>query len=395
MESPRPPRPTDPLGSSSFNPAPLSGERFSVQDVERQVRSNSRRREHTTSRSRREQRAEISGPDRYIWFGVALVAGVYLAFLGWHVIKPGGAPAPSPAPEKPVAAATVADPAPEIASATVPEASPVESVSAPEPDLLKLEETVATLKRARLLHEEAVRLVREKRLGTAEEKFAEAAGLMPGNFALLLDWSNTLREQNRWGAARDQLLKAVAIDPSSVPARVALAQCCFQLRQFPDALAMAKWVLETETYSEAAHQIAADVYFGMEQHTDAIRHLQKLVALNSNNRIAANNLGAAYLRLGQNVQAIRTFENVIRDEPGNSQAYYYLALAFLQKNEPELSVDVLIRASGQFGREYVLAWTRGPEFQPLASLESFAAQFNPPVVPVLVTPDPPVAPVAP
>lgn len=394
MESPRPPRPNDPLGSSPFPPSAVSGERFSLQDVERQVRSNSRRREHTTSRSRREQRAEISGPDRYIWFGVALVAGLYLAFLGWHVVKPGGTPPPAPAPEEPVAAAPVAEPTPELAVVAEPEA-PLEESAPAAPELLKLEETVATLKRARSLHDEANRLVREKNVGAAEAKFREAVALMPGNYALLFDWSKALLDQNRWSSARDQLLKAVAIDPSSVPARIALGQCCFHLRLYPDALAMAKWVLETETYSEPAHQIAADVYFGLEQYSDAIRHLQKLVALNSNNRIAANNLGAAYLRLGQNVQAIRTFEGVIRDEPGNSQAYYYLALAFLQKNEPELSVDVLIRASTQFGREFVLAWTRSPEFQPLASLESFAAQFGPPVAAAPVTPAPPVAPDAP
>lgn len=332
----------------------------------------SRRREYNTSRSRREQRAEKSSFDQYIWFVVALVAAAYLSFLAWNIIKPGAPPA-----EPPVAAQPVAEPVEEV---PVVEAviAPVAVADAP-PELLMLEETVTSLKRAKALYDEAVRLMRDKQLDEADAKFEAAAELMPGNFAVLLDWSMLLREQKQWSAARDHLIKAVAIDPSSIPARVALAQCCFQLRQFSDSLAMANWVLETETYSEPAHQIAADVYFGLEQYQDAIRHLQKLVALSSNNRIAANNLGLAYLKLGQHAQAIRTFESVIRDEPSNSQAYYYLAVCFLLKNEPELAVDVLVRASAQFGREFVLSWTTNPEFAPLQNLPSFQQQFSVPV----------------
>jgi len=299
----------------------------------------------------------------------------------------------------PIAAPVIATPMTEpVVEETIVVTPVVPVASEPaSPDLLKIEETIAALKLAEQRHQEAINLVRDKRLGEADIKFEEAAALMPGNFALLFNWSNALREQKRWSASRDHLIKAVAIEPSSVPARIALAQCCYQLQQFADALALAKWVLEKESYSEPAHQIAADVYFGMEQYEDAIRHLLKLVALNSDNRIAANNLGAAYLRLGQNSQAIRTFEKIIVDEPSNSQAYYYLALGFIQKNEPELAVDVLVRASSQFGREFVLSWTRSQDFASLQTLPSFQQQFAGSIaVPVeaqVTAPDP--APVSP
>lgn len=382
MEPQPPLRPPDLPGSSSFKPLASPGERFSVQDVERQVRSTSRRTDYSTSRSRREKRAEESGLDRYIWFFVALITAAYLAYLAWHVIKP-GVPRAAPA----IMAVPVIEPA--VETPVLETAVDVQAVDSDPVVLLKLEETVASLKRAKQLHEDAVRLMRDKRLGEAEEKFEEAVSLMPGNFLVLFDWANLLREQKRWSAARDQLLKAIVIDPSSVPARIALAQCCFQLHQLPDALAMAKWALEAEAYSEPAHQIAADVYFGLDQYHDAIIHLQKLVALNSNNRIAANNLGAAYLRLGQSAQAIRTFEKIIGDEPSNSQAYYYLALGFVQKSEPELAVDVLVRAASQFGREFVLSWTKSQDFASLQTLASFQQHFAVPVA----APDPvPVAP---
>jgi tetratricopeptide (TPR) repeat protein len=337
----------------------------SVQDMENRVRSHSHRKEYSTSRSRRDLQREANGPDRYLSFGVALVVAAYLAFLVINVVISRGNP---PAVVKDDAVVAPVEPVKE----TVQE--PESAVDQAEPPLM-LEKRISDLKRAKVFHEEGTRFARDKKYGEADERFGQAAELMPDNFALLYDWANSLLDQKRWAAANEQLVKAVSIDPRSVPARIALAQSCYQIRQMPEALALANWVLESESYSEAAHQIAADVLLQTEQYESAILHLEKLVALNSNNHIAENNLGSARLRQGQYAQAIRTFEHVIHDEPGNSQAYYYLAICFMQRKENDLAVDVLIRASTQFGREFVLSWTKSAEFESLQASPSFQQYF--------------------
>ncbi len=378
MEAKRPSRPPDLNLPPSFDDELPGGQRFTVHDVEQKIRSSSRRREFSSTRSRREQRREESTLDKYIWFAVAAIAAVYLGFLALTIVRPAGRPAIDSVPPVPVIAAP--EPVAALPEASETETSPV-AEQAPVVDtipMLRMEETVAALKKADALYVDARRLARDRHFGEADAKFAEAVSLTPGRFNLLLDWSKSLQEQKRWAAARDQLIKAVGVEPDSIEARLALAQCCYQLRQMPDALALANWVLEAEPYSGSAHQIAADVLTGMERYESAIKHLQKLVALNSNNHIAENNLGMVYLRLGQYAQAISAFENVIRDEPGNSQAYYYLAQCFVQRNNPELAVDVLVRASQQFGRDFVVTWTKGPEFASLQDQPSFLQFFSAP-----------------
>lgn len=395
MDTPRAPRSSEPpsaLKPGGYQPPsdPFSGERFSVREAEQQVRQRSRERDFSTSRSRRAQRREAGGNDKVLWLSVFVIAIAYAGYVGYSELRyrrspPPAAAAPPPAPvvSAPAAATDTAVPVVPVSDSPTLAPAPVEPGGAGAPvDLAAL---TADLKKSLRLHEEARRFARERRFGEADDRFAAAVALTPHRFEVLFDWGQALIEQKRWATARDQLTVAVAVDPESVPARLALAECAFQLRQYPDALALATWVVESEPYSESAHQIAADVLTGLEQYDAAIRHLEKLVALNSNNHVAENSLGAVHLRLGRYAQAIRAFENVIRDEPGNSQAYYHLAQCFVQKNEPELAVDVLIRASARFGRDFVGTWTKGPEFASLAQLPAFRENFAAPA-PAAATP---------
>ncbi len=390
MDTPRAPRTSEP--SSAFKPTggytppsdPFSGERFSVREAEQQVRQRSRDRDFSTSRSRRAQRREAGGNDKVLWLTVFVIAIGYAGFVAYSELRyrrssPPAAAEPAPAPATPAPATAPVIATEPVAPVAQPPVDP--GTSAP----VDLVAAVADLKKSLRLHEEARRFARERRFGEADDRFSAAVALTPYRFEVLFDWAQSLIEQKRWTTARDQLIVAVAVQPASVPARLALAECAFQLRQYPDALALATWVVESEPYSESAHQIAADVLTGMEDYDAAIRHLEKLVALNSNNHVAENSLGAVHLRLGRYTQAIRSFENVIRDEPGNSQAYYYLAQCFVQKNEPSLAVDVLIRASARFGRDFVATWTKGPEFAALAQFPAFRENFATPA-PATATP---------
>jgi len=354
----------------------IGGVRLTVQSLEEDARIRSRPKEFSNSRSRRNRRKEETGTGKILWLSVMVVAFAYLGLLGYKAIKPRWdaqrkSPAPSVAPAKPESAA-VAAAAPPVTPAVTAAVSSAEDMPASTRAL----DIIAELKQSRLLMEESKKLIRDRKLSLAEDKLTDAARLAPHNFNILMELAQVQLEQKKWLAARDVLLRAVAVNPDSVPAQLMLARAYLQLRQMDDALAMARWVLEAETYSEDAHQIAADVYTANGQHEQAIDHWQRLVMLNSNNHVAENNLGVAQLRIGRINQAVRTFENVIRDEAGNSQAYYYLSLCFIEKGEPELAVDVLVRASGRFGSQFVQSWIHSAEFNSIKAHPSFQRNFG-------------------
>ena len=381
-ESPNNPPRTDSAGPKpswpSGNPSDtVSGERVSVHSIEQEVRSRSKSRQYTNSRSRRNRRKEEEGNGKYLWLSVLAVAMVYLGLLAYSVVQQRRAIQKTPPAKLPAATQAVdrVVKEPEVVPVVVeelPESVASQPAGFAPPSIADL---IVHSKRARQLADEGRRLVRDRKYAMAEDKFSEAALLVPYHTGILLDWGRVLVEQKKWSAARDVLLRLVSIEPDSSPGKLMLARTYHHLRQSENALAMARWVLESEPYSEDAHQIAADVYTLNEQHDRAIEHWQRLVALNSNNHVAENNLGVAQMKVGQINQAIRTFENVIRDEPGNSQAHYYLAISFIQKNEPEIAADMLLRASDRFGLQFVYSWTLSPEFAPVRSSGLFQRHF--------------------
>ncbi len=336
-----------------------------MQALEREVRRLDDPR-YSTVRSRKSLRHEERGSGKVLWLSVIAITLAYLGFLGFSVIRP-KLTAPRPAA-----------PADEAAIPLLPavDSDPALDIDTPATETVSASVLIDNARRSRNLAEEGRRALRARQWAQAEVKLAEAAEYAPYSYTILFDWATALIEQKRWSAARDVLVRALEVSPESTPARVALAQVFHQLREFQNALAMARWTLEAEPYSETAHQIAAEVYTSLNEFERAITHWQRLVSLNSNDHAAENNLGAAYLKLGQVNQAIKTFENVLRDEPGNSQAYYYMALGFLAKQEPDLAVDVLTRASLRFGRPFVLSWTKGPEFEALRDAPVYRQHFG-------------------
>jgi Flp pilus assembly protein TadD len=369
-------------GGLPFSRDTQDGGRLTVQQLEQQLHPRSgtvsggsgegaaRRRSRSRSRSRRRGDLAQSG-GRLLWFSIFIVVAIYLAVLFLNTLSPDKKKAKATAPAKPAASAAAS-----VASVPEPVLPAVRPVTGEGDDGPPVTETVATLRRAQSLATEGRRLLRDRQYAPAEMKFEEAAALSPYVFDILNDWAVALREQKRIAAARDVYLRALAVQPEAIPVRIALAELYAQLGRHEDALELARWVLEKEAYSEEAHQLAAEAYTSKQDYTRAASHWQKLVALNANNQVARNKLGDAQLKTGQLPQAIRTFEGIIRDDPGNSQAYYYLAVAFMQRGEADLAVDVLSRASARFGQQFVVAWTRSRDFDALRDHDRFTRTFG-------------------
>lgn len=371
------PAPSDPIKSparpSSGVPPlfgsgePASGQRVTVQSIEQEVRGRRRDYDYSTARSRRHRQREESGPARWLWLAVAGVALLYLGWLALAVVKPGVVPVPKPtAPPPPPA--PIAD-----------EMAPAETVPGPdaaESSAVSAQRLIANWKLVELRTEEGRRYSRNRQWALAESKFNEALEVAPRHVPALLELAAAQREQKRPADMRDTLVRVMAIDGSSASSRIQLAQAYAQLGEYENALAMAQWTLEGEPYSLDALQVTADALTALGRDEQAVAVWQKLAALNSANLSARNHLGAAQLRLGQWSPAIATFESIIRADPANPQAHYNLAIAFVKKNEPELAVDVLRQASARLGGSFVLAWTRGPDFDPIRAHASFQEYFG-------------------
>lgn len=342
-----------------YNPGYFGGGRLTVQSLENEMHSGSTRRRRSRRSSRRKSEEE-SGVGKKIWIVVAAAVFLYAAFLGFmllwsKVIKPAA----------PVAAVQV-EPSAKASVAAVTK-DPVVVVTASG--------MIHDLERSQTLAEDARRFARSGNTIAAETKFAEAARLTPNVFTLLQEWANVLRENKKWVEARDILIRAVSMAPESTGVRMALADTYAQLRQNDDALAMAEWVLEDQPYAEEAHRIAAEISVLRGQHEKAMRHWQKLVSLDSNNHAAENNLGVAFMALNRIDDALKAFNNVMRDEPGNSQAYYYMTQAFIQSERWDEAVSTLTRSVDRFGYAFVQSWTMGSEFDPIRDQAAFARLF--------------------
>jgi len=323
-------------------------------------------------RSRRRRRSRGSHHDesragRNVWIAVLIVAFLYAGFLVLSRYLAGDKPGNPGSPAKTATATT---------KSQAPAVKPAGSVSAESAIDGKAVEMIPTIKKAQQLIELGKKLMRVPQPATAELRFREALELVPDSITALSLLAEACVNQGKWADARPFLYQALSIAPESVPVRLSLARVSFELGENENALAIAEWIIDAEPYSEIAHEIAAEISTKLEQHEKAVTHWQKLVSLNSNNHVAENNLGIAHMKLGQTSQALKCFENVLRDEPGNSQAYYYMAQCFIQKKEPELAVDTLSRAIDRFGYSFVYAWSRGAEFAPLQELPSFKLLFS-------------------
>lgn len=296
---------------------------------------------------------------------------IYVAFLAVSVLRdrlhreaaPGAPPAP-PAGEAELAT----EPESESAGEALGDVAP-----APEPFL---SETIRDWKRILGLVEEARSLRQGGRPTEAAERLERAAADPVTIGELQLALAGMRREQRRYAEARDLLMNLLAHNPAHREARLLLAEVLVESGRNEDALAAAQWILEDEPYAETAHRIAASALTQMGKVDQAIPHLNRLVLLNRDNMTSRNALGQAYLQLGNLNQALKTFEEVKELDADNSEAHFYSAVCFARMQEMPGLTEVMTTAASLFGRDFVLAWVKSPEFDAIRDNTEFQALLD-------------------
>jgi tetratricopeptide (TPR) repeat protein len=316
-------------------------------------------------RHRRNRRDERANTGRLLWFGLACAVCIYVAFLAVSILRDrmysaGAAEEGTDMPD---------------ASLALPADNPLddgESQGAPAAEAEPfLEARIREWMRADALVGEAATLRGDGRISEAAERLEAALAIVPDQNQLLLNLARVRQDQQRYRDALDLSLRLLAQEPEHREGRLVLAEVLSASGRYEDALAAAQWMLDDDPYSEAGHKIVADAYTRMGRIEKALPHLNRLVSLNRDNMTARNALGQAYLSLGDLNEALKVFEEVKRMDDSNSQAHFYTAVCYARQEEMAGLTEVMTSAASQFGRDFVLAWVRSPEFDRLRETQEF------------------------
>lgn len=337
--APAAPPASDPYRGS----APGRDPRF---DVSARQEQRARRR-----RRRSEHAPQTTMANRILWIGISLVVGLYVVLLGASMVRARFRP-PPPVVEAPV------DPAP---------ATPADATAAPP-----IAEAMATWKNALRLAREATTAADAGKPEEAQAKLADALAASPDLVRAELELARLLIQKKQYGEAETLLRKVLSADPESQSARMALAGMYAAAGRHEEALLAARWILEADSYSVEGHELAAQSLLNLNQPSDAIAHLRRLVGLNRDDLIAQNNLGVAYMKVKDYRAALVTFRDVLKADAGNSMAYYNMAVCHAQQARAEEAVEVLVQASVKFGATFVLTWTQSSDFDAVRHVGVFA-----------------------
>lgn len=335
------------------------------------------REEQTRVRRRRHRQTENGeSPGRFVWFAVVLVVVVYCAALALSVLKTRHKPdltAPANAPPPPVAAP----------------AGPVYNAG-PHP----VRDEILSYKKALVFLRDGTADIDAGRLESAEKHLRDASELAPGIIALHSELARLYELKQDFAGAEKEWRVVLANNPESLSARLRLASVFLLGGQPANALETAQWALESDPYSVEGHQIAASALTSLKQPSGAIAHLRRLVSGNQDDLVAQNNLGAAYLAVNDYGNALKIFHDVLRVDPGNSVAFYNIAVVHARRGNVADAVDTLVQAARKLGATFVLTWTQSEDFDPIragAAFQRFVEQRGEPpsVEPLPVVSDSP------
>jgi Tfp pilus assembly protein PilF len=195
-----------------------------------------------------------------------------------------------------------------------------------------------------------------------EAKLREAVELAPELLVARLELARHLEHKQNFAGAEAELRRVLASDPERTTARAQLASVFLSGGQPENALAAARWVLEADPHSRDGHEISASALTTLKRPKDAIVHLRRLASMNRKDLTVQNNLGAALIEINDYRNALSTFREVLNADPGNSVAFYNLAVCHARQDNPLETVEVLTQASRKFGAAFVLAWATSEDF---------------------------------
>jgi len=296
-------------------------------------------------RRRGEHSSRVTLFNKLLWLSLGGVVLLYAAALGYTQYKAkrraAHAPPPAAAPEKPaIPLATRTDQPTPIAN------------------------DIKNWKQALILTSEGSAEAEAGHSG-GEAKLRRAIELAPELLAARLELARFLEHKQDYAGAEAELRRVLARDPERTTARLQLASVFLSGGQPENALAAARWVIEADPFSEDAHEIAASALTALNKPQDALSHLRRLATIKRDDPTVQNNLGVALMAINDYRNAQNIFRTVLQSDPGNSVAFYNLAVSHARQQAVTECVETLTQASRRFGSAFVLAWAKSEDFAPI------------------------------
>ena len=227
------------------------------------------------------------------------------------------------------------------------------------------QETAATEYKAFLaeaLHRAANARARAGDLNGAARSLQEAIAFSGNDVAVRLDYASVLFDQGRLKEAEEAAQQAVTANPKSARAQALLGQILFEEKEYAGATGHLQAALDLGEFNQVWHTLAI-AYLRVQQPDRTRAVIAKMITKlgdTPENRVTA----ATIYYYGDYVDdAAAELKKVLAAHPQTRDAHYYLALAYLARNEeagyakavPEFRAELALNP-GDFRSHYMLGY---------------------------------------
>jgi len=152
-------------------------------------------------------------------------------------------------------------------------------------------------------------------------------------------------QHGRYDPSVEKLLKALAVEPESIPIRYLLGIDYYRKKEYANAIAQFKHVVErSPDYALATFQLGMS-YAMAGNLDDAIANLRRTLELDDTNFSAAFNLGSAYLQQQKVPEALAAFERSVKIYPGYAAGHQAIGRVLLHQGQTDDALNALLEAA--------------------------------------------------
>jgi len=161
---------------------------------------------------------------------------------------------------------------------------------------------------------------------TAEQRYAKAAAIEPGNFDAQYLHGLVLQIEKRIGEAVRAYLKALSIRPDDFNANLNLGTAYLQLGESSQALPYAQRAVKLDPDSAAARTNLGAIYASLDRHAEAVTEYQQAAELAQLSTPLLLNLADSLGKIGRYDEMVNTLQQLI-DLKASAEAFERLGSA--------------------------------------------------------------------
>jgi tetratricopeptide (TPR) repeat protein len=166
-----------------------------------------------------------------------------------------------------------------------------------------------------------------RRFREAEKNFAKASQFAPNNTNVLIEWGQSLVQQNRYTEAKDKFTKAYQTDNKNPVIIENLATISLNTRQWNDAITYAKKMQEARI-GKSANYIIAKSYYEQENYGECLKYCEASFKDDPSRADVCYIAGRSFVEMSNYKKAAGCFEQAIERDSTKPNWMYEAALVY-------------------------------------------------------------------